>query len=321
MNSIRHYDGGLFIRPQRAAVSRMSDSGAAFTLIELLVVVAVLGILMALAMPALAGAKERGRQAGCFSNLRQLALAARLYMNDNQGGLFHHHEGWVLDDGSQVNTLPADLSGVSGGGIGNSQAEKPWVIYLQPYLNSRPAAFCPSDASARSKLLAKDLGGYNGGITSAAQTPPPGTELALAQEDHLTIESYLLNSIFTHKSARYALEGALYGFATETAISRLADPNLIMFSERNSEALDAPDNSDYGSVVQDDYDTWVGESALVRWGSGAYANQGWIRYNRHGNRANYIYLDGHVARLSWTQARADQYPDHRVRQPLNQPPP
>jgi len=28
----------------------------------------------------------------------------------------------------------------------------------------------------------------------------------------LTIESYLLNSIFTHRSARYALEGVLNGF-------------------------------------------------------------------------------------------------------------
>jgi len=33
------------------------------------------------------------------------------------------------------------------------------------------------------------------------------------------------------------------------------------------------------------------ESALVQWGSGSYSNQGWIRYNRHGLGANYIYYD------------------------------
>lgn len=71
---------------------------------------------------------------------------------------------------------------------------------------------------------------------------------------------------------------------------------------------------------QDDYDTWVGEAALVQWGSGRYADQGWIRYNRHGGKANYIYTDAHVEHLSWTKARSDQFPDHRVRRPLANPP-
>jgi len=291
-----------------------------FTLIELLVVVAIIAILAAMLLPAMARAKEKARQVSCFSNLRQVALAARLYMNDYNGGLFHHHEGWVLDDGTQVDTLPTDLSGLSGGGMGNSQAEKPWVIFFQPYLQNRQAGFCPSDRTPRSQRLATDLNGYNGGITSLSQAPPPDSELALALAQRLSVENYLLNSIFTHKSARYALEGALYGFATETALGALPNPNIIMFSERNSEALNAPDNLEYGSVNQDDYDTWVGEPALVQWGAGKYADQGWLRYNRHGHRANYIYFDGHVESLPWTRARLDQFPDHIVRRPLPSPP-
>jgi prepilin-type processing-associated H-X9-DG protein/prepilin-type N-terminal cleavage/methylation domain-containing protein len=290
-----------------------------FTLIKLLVVIAIIAILAALLLPALARAKEKAQQTYCYSNLRQVAIAGRLYMDDYNGGLFHHHEGWVLDDGTQVDTLLSDPGRLSGGGAGNSQAEKPWIIFFQPYLQSRQVGFCPSDRTPRSQTLARDLNGYNGGITSTSQPPPPNSELGIALTDRLSIENYLLDSIFTHKSARCALEGVLNEFATEAALGALPNPNIIMFSERNSEALDAADNPEYGSVNQDDYDTWVGESALVRWGGGKYGDQGWIRYNRHGQRANYIYFDGHVESLCWSKARLDQFPDRVVRRPLPTP--
>lgn len=292
----------------------------AFTLLELLMVISIIALLSALLLPALSTAKEKGRRAACLSNLRQVAIATRLYMDDHEGSMFHHHEGWVLDDGTQVDTLPKTAAGCSGGGAGGSQAEKPWVILLQPYLQSRQVAFCPSDRSTRSRYLASQLTAYNGGIESSGQNPPPRSELAIARSEGLTLQSYLLNSIFTHKCARYAVEGALSGFATDTAIASLSNPNVIQFAERNSEALDSSENGEYGNVGQDDYDAWVGESALVQWGAGRFGDQGWIRYNRHQNAANYIYADGHAETLRWRDARRDHFPDHRVRNPLAGPP-
>src|SRR5256885_15167455 len=94
-----------------ASMTQSSRSAAryGFTLIELLVVIAIIALLAALLLPTLSRAKEKGQRAACFSNLRQVALSARLYMDDHNGSLFHHHEGWVLEYGSQVDTLPSDI--------------------------------------------------------------------------------------------------------------------------------------------------------------------------------------------------------------------
>ncbi|HWY32953.1 MAG TPA: prepilin-type N-terminal cleavage/methylation domain-containing protein [Candidatus Acidoferrum sp.] len=61
----------------------------AFTLIELLVVIAIIGILSALLLPVLAGAKLSAQKAGCENNLRQLGLATELYLGDNSGYFFN----------------------------------------------------------------------------------------------------------------------------------------------------------------------------------------------------------------------------------------
>src|SRR5438309_5644339 len=89
-----------------------------FTLVETLVVVAVIGILAGLLLPALAASRERARQATCMSNLHQIGLALRMYLDDD--GQVRPPRFQSLTDGGYVRSpavlvCPDDPTGNRGG--------------------------------------------------------------------------------------------------------------------------------------------------------------------------------------------------------------
>ncbi|HEY5505080.1 MAG TPA: type II secretion system protein, partial [Sedimentisphaerales bacterium] len=55
-----------------------------FTLVELLVVISVIGLLMGILIPAMGKARAAANRTYCMSNLRQIGVAFRAYLDDNR---------------------------------------------------------------------------------------------------------------------------------------------------------------------------------------------------------------------------------------------
>ncbi len=87
-----------------------------FTLIELLVVISIIAVLMSIMMPALGKAREVAKNAMCRSNTKNVALAALLWSEDNDGWALPGLWDRGLDGDSLLKPYLGDAD--SGDGVG-----------------------------------------------------------------------------------------------------------------------------------------------------------------------------------------------------------
>ncbi|HEY1598761.1 MAG TPA: DUF1559 domain-containing protein [Pirellulales bacterium] len=106
-----------------------------FTLVELLVVLAIIGVLVALLLPAVQYARETSRRMKCLNNLHQLGLALQMYVNDHGGSFPCTYE-------SDASTAQSETSQSQG-----------WIVTLAPYCeNVDNVRLCPDDPMEQDRV-------------------------------------------------------------------------------------------------------------------------------------------------------------------------
>lgn len=118
----------------------------AFTIVELLVVVSIILLLLALLAPTTEQALEAGRAAKCMTQIRQVGMATRFYINDFRNRYPYgvpkpmelvdhpHNQGW-LPDGSR------------GGGVSPQQQ-----FFTQGYITEHKLWACPTDPTPQNYI-------------------------------------------------------------------------------------------------------------------------------------------------------------------------
>ncbi|RYG75354.1 DUF1559 domain-containing protein [bacterium] len=104
----------------------LTQAKKGFTLIELLVVIAIIAILAAILFPVFGRARENARRSSCQSNLKQIALGAKQYVQD-------------YDEKYPQVVLGTD------GAPATPDLNRGWAAQLQPYLKSTQIFQCPSE--------------------------------------------------------------------------------------------------------------------------------------------------------------------------------
>lgn len=108
--------------PSSAPSTAVGRRPRGFTLVELLVVMTIIGLLMALLLPAVQNAREAGRRTACTNNLFQLALAA--IRSDEQSGFI---PGWR-------NRSPRPADTVVSGTTTTFNQTVAWPVVLLPFM-------------------------------------------------------------------------------------------------------------------------------------------------------------------------------------------
>lgn len=268
---------------------RRSPSG--FTLIELLVVIAVIGVLVALLLPAVQQAREAARKAQCQNNLKQVGLALHNY----------HEQHRQFPMGSS-----RDVPGAWG-----------YALYLLPFMD-QANAFNTADFAAPDCCIL---------LRSMQTAVPPKVDPESRPYAVLTCPSDPSgNKLLTHGSPNAYPCGNLYpgsylGISgdTEYGIGGTTSNNGTFYTRSSTKLNDILDGSSNTIVIGErglpndlvwgwlicggmEFDHYVSTARGLSPGKNAPFTDGIVErfWSWHPGGAHFLFGDGHIRMLNYS---------------------
>ncbi len=261
--------------PQIGLTRRPAQARGGFSLVELLIVIGIIALLIAILLPALAGARRQANAINCASNLRSIGQAVSIYLvhYNNQTPPFRDYST-ITDPNHPLQYIdPNDPNAY-------------WGVYYAVEAHMPKKIFnCPSEVQKNDQTGYQNqfIGyGYNGwgdgisGLTNADRLRFFGSTTDVA--------------LFRNSTNNWA-----------TAVGQ----NVVRdrFPSRTIVAQDA-----WESVVDggNNGDTYASSTATNRGQLTEYPGHD-IEYLRHNKTSNVLFLDGHVEPLNKAQQTDERY--------------